>query len=156
VMGGHNNILPLETVESMDPREGIWREEPEMLYHRAYPATTSSGECIFAVGGNFGGTCYSTSEVFDARKGRWMSLPSLNIQRNGAAVALIGDSLYCVGGFDGSREVLSTCETLDLSKDILDGKWEILPELMTPRDGCAMEVIKDRAMQVEMAERMRR
>ena len=34
VMGGHNGLECLGSCDSIDPREGKWRSEPELLYHR--------------------------------------------------------------------------------------------------------------------------
>ena len=98
-----------------------------MLYHRAYPAATSAGDCIFVGGGNYGISYLDTVEMYDARKGAWRMLPSLNIKRNGASLALVGDALYAVGGFDGESECLSVTEKLDLSKPISSQPWQVNP-----------------------------
>jgi hypothetical protein len=39
VFGGNNGLECLSSVESLDPREGKWRAENSMLYHRSYPGT---------------------------------------------------------------------------------------------------------------------
>jgi hypothetical protein len=39
VFGGNNGLECLGSVESLDPREGKWRAENSMLYHRSYPGT---------------------------------------------------------------------------------------------------------------------
>ena len=40
-------------------------------------------------------------------------------------LGLAGDSLYALGGFDGSVEVLSLAEKLDMSLDLTTGSWEV-------------------------------
>jgi hypothetical protein len=59
-------LQALGTCESLDPREGRWRQEADLLYHRAYAAATSAGDCMFVGGGNFGISYLDTVEMFDA------------------------------------------------------------------------------------------
>uniref|UniRef100_A0A7S0I0X0 Kelch repeat protein n=1 Tax=Hanusia phi TaxID=3032 RepID=A0A7S0I0X0_9CRYP len=125
----------------MDPREGKWQQEPDMLYHRAYAASAFGGDCIFVAGGNFGMQFFNTVEMFDLRKPVWRMLPSLNVARNGAGLALVGDSLYAIGGFDGRSENLRVTEKLDMTKDLRTQEWEVCEETLHARDGSVVEVL---------------
>lgn len=153
VFGGHDGLSCLGTVESLDPRQGVWREEPELLYHRAYPGSCAAGDCIFVCGGSSGKQYLNTVEMFDARKPKWRGLPSMNFNRNGAATALAGDTLYTMGGFDGTTEVLSVVEALDMTESFSTATWQVLPEMRSRRDGCAVESVTDSCMQLELTKR---
>mmetsp|Transcript_62238 Transcript_62238/g.167014 ORF Transcript_62238/g.167014 Transcript_62238/m.167014 type:complete len:193 (+) Transcript_62238:593-1171(+) len=144
VLGGQSGLEPLSTVESLDPREGAWRKEPEMLYHRAYPGSTWAGDCIFVAGGCFGQTMLSTCEMFDARRSRWVTLPSMSIARNGVALSVAPelDLLVAAGGFDGRANCLRVVESLDMSKSLAKGEWGVMPEMLRVRDGPCLEFVE--------------
>ena len=66
---------------------------------------------------------------------RWRQLPHMSIERGGTAGCVLSDGRFAVfGGEDVNGVNTSSCEVLTLDGD--DERWEPLPPMREPRDGC--------------------
>jgi len=101
------------------------------------------------------GGCESSREsqflCFDVSLGSWAELPRLQTSRSGCAAAAAGSCLYVVGGWRGEARghrhrrmsvplagppagwLVASPERFDPVR----GRWEVLPDLPTPRSDCA-------------------
>ena len=151
--------LVLNTVESFDPREGVWRHEPSMqapaIYKTAchmriakrglgsHPGArcclgvAALGSRIFAIGGCDGEIVLDTVESWDVQSAEgWRSEPSLRHPRANLGACAAHGRVYAVGGWDGKQD-LPTVESLEVG----EGSWRSGPPLEIPRSNLAVATV---------------
>ncbi|WAC92120.1 serine/threonine-protein kinase [Mycobacterium sp. Aquia_213] len=130
ILGGLRNGVALQTVESYEPRTGIWEPGPALpipLHHAA--AAAYRGEVV-VLGGTTDNIANGSNKVFALRGGNWVELPPLRHARAAPAAAVVGDKLVVVGGQNGKELVAQT--------EIFDGtSWNDAADLPTPREHLA-------------------
>jgi serine/threonine protein kinase/N-acetylneuraminic acid mutarotase len=130
IIGGLQNGVPLQTVESYDPKTGAWETGPPLpipLHHAA--AATFRGEVV-VLGGATENLADGSNRVFALRGGNWVELPNLSHPRAAPAAAVVGDKLVAVGGQNAKQLVPQT--------EVFDGSsWKDAADLPTPREHLA-------------------
>lgn len=130
IMGGLQNGVALQTVESYEPRTGAWETGPPLpipLHHAA--AATYRGEVV-VLGGASDNIADGSNRVFALRGGNWVELPALTHARAAPAAAVAGDKLVVVGGQDAKQLVPQT--------EVFDGSsWRDAADMPTPREHLA-------------------
>ncbi|MGE2816705.1 Kelch repeat-containing protein [Mycobacterium heidelbergense] len=130
ILGGLQNGVALQTVESYDPRSGAWETGPPLpipLHHAA--AATYRGEVV-VLGGASDNLANASNKVFALRGGNWVELPSLTHARAAPAAAVVGDKLVAVGGQNAKQLVPQT--------EVFDGtSWNDAADMPTPREHLA-------------------
>ncbi|MEE2853109.1 MAG: kelch repeat-containing protein [Actinomycetota bacterium] len=130
IVGGLRDGVALQTVESYDPRTGIWQPQPALpvpLHHAA--AATYRGEVV-VLGGASGDLTQASAKVFALRAGKWVELPSLAHPRAALAAAAVGDKLVVVGG-QNAKQLVGQTEVFDGSS------WHDAANMPTPREHLA-------------------
>ncbi|OBF88006.1 protein kinase [Mycobacterium sp. 852002-51163_SCH5372311] len=131
IMGGLRNGVPLQTVESYDPKTGVWQPGPPLpipLHHAA--AATYRGEVVVLGGESEKNIGNGTNKVFALRGNNWVELPSLKHARVAPAAAVVGDKLVAVGGQSAKQLVPQT--------EVFDGSsWKDAADMPTPREHLA-------------------
>lgn len=129
ISGLYNGTI-LSTVESYDPRTGVWETGPPLpvpLHHAA--AATYRGEVI-VLGGANDNIAEASNKVFALRGNNWVELPSLTHARAAPAAAVVGDKLIVVGGQNAKQLVPQT--------EVFDGSsWKDAANMPTPREHLA-------------------
>ncbi len=130
VISGLHNGTVLTTVESYDPRSGVWETGPPLpvpLHHAT--AATYRGEVV-VLGGASDNLADASNKVFSLRGNNWVELPSLTHARAAAAAAVVGDKLVVVGGQNAKQLVPQT--------EVFDGNsWKDAANMPTPREHLA-------------------
>jgi N-acetylneuraminic acid mutarotase len=130
LMGGLYNGAILDTVESYDPRTGVWETGPPLpvgLHHAA--AATYRGEVV-VLGGATDNIANASNRVFALRGNNWVELPPLTHPRAAPAAAVVGDKLVVVGGQNAKQVVPQT--------EVFDGNsWKDAADMPTPREHLA-------------------
>ncbi len=130
IVGGLRDGVALQTVESYDPRTGVWQPQPPLpmpLHHAA--AATYRGEVV-VLGGTSGDLAQASAKVFALRGGKWVELPNLTHARAALAAAVVGDKLVVVGGQNAKQLVPET--------EVFDGSsWHDAANMPTPREHLA-------------------
>lgn len=130
IIGGLQNGVALQTVESYDPHSGAWETGPPLpipLHHAA--AATYRGEVV-VLGGASDNLANASNKVFALRGGNWVELPSLTHARAAPAAAVVGDKLVAVGGQNAKQLVPQT--------EVFDGtSWNDAADMPTPREHLA-------------------
>ncbi|BBY24261.1 hypothetical protein MSTO_44660 [Mycobacterium stomatepiae] len=130
IMGGLQNGVALQTVESFNPKTGAWEAGPPLpvpLHHAA--AATYRGEVVI-LGGASDNIADGSNKVFALRGGNWVELPSLTHARAAPAAAVVGDKLVAVGGQNAKQLVPQT--------EVFDGSsWKEAADMPTPREHLA-------------------
>lgn len=130
VISGLYNGGVLSTVESYDPRSGVWETGPPLpvgLHHAA--AATYRNEVV-VLGGATDNIAEASNKVFALRGGSWVELPSLTHARAAPAAAVVGDKLVVVGG-QNAKQVVPQTEVFDGSS------WKDAANMPTPREHLA-------------------
>eukprot|EP00293_Proteomonas_sulcata_P020110 CAMPEP_0184314440 /NCGR_PEP_ID=MMETSP1049-20130417/74150_1 /TAXON_ID=77928 /ORGANISM="Proteomonas sulcata, Strain CCMP704" /LENGTH=125 /DNA_ID=CAMNT_0026632353 /DNA_START=9 /DNA_END=383 /DNA_ORIENTATION=- len=121
-------------MESFDPREGEWRQEPSMQADPGYTRDMNQIECgteqhgarssfavailghkLYAIGGDDGHSILDSVESFDFTTGVWTTEAKLSSRRSCLAAHTVGGRLYVVGGWGEAGE-LDVVEYYDGSK----------------------------------------
>jgi N-acetylneuraminic acid mutarotase len=127
-MLGHDETL--QTVESYDPKTGMWQPQPSLpipLHHAT--AATYRGEVV-VIGGASENLAEASNKVFALRDGAWVELPALQHARAAAAAAVVGDKLVVVGGQNDKQLVAQT--------EVFDGQsWTQAADMPSPREHLA-------------------
>ncbi len=130
VISGLYNGTVLTTVESYDPRSGVWETGPPLpigLHHAT--AATYRNEVV-VLGGASDNIADASNKVFALRGGSWVELPSLTHARAAPAAAVVGDKLVVVGGQNAKQLVTQT--------EVFDGtSWKDAAKMPTPREHLA-------------------
>ncbi|ORA14026.1 serine/threonine-protein kinase [Mycobacterium asiaticum] len=130
VISGLLNGTVLNTVESYDPRTGVWETGPPLpvaLHHAA--AATYRGEVV-VLGGATDNIADASNRVFALRGNNWVELPPLGHPRAAPAAAVVGDKLVVVGGQNAKQVVPQT--------EVFDGtSWRDSADMPTPREHLA-------------------
>jgi hypothetical protein len=149
----------LNTVESYDPREGVWRFEPSMQAVAAYRTSNhrriiarglqqapgarccfgaaALGDRIFAIGGCDGEIVLDTVESWDVRStSGWRLEPPLRRARANLAACAVHARVYAIGGWDGSQD-LHSVESFALGEP----RWRPEADLEIPRSNLAAAVL---------------
>ncbi|OBK19819.1 serine/threonine-protein kinase [Mycobacterium asiaticum] len=130
MISGLLNGTVLNTVESYDPRSGVWETGPPLpvaLHHAT--AATYRGEVV-VLGGATDNIADASKKVFALRGNNWVELPPLTHPRAGAAAAVVGDKLVVVGGQNAKQVVPQT--------EVFDGtSWNDSANMPTPREHLA-------------------
>jgi len=130
ILGGLRNGVPLQTVESYEPRTGVWQTGPPLpipLHHAA--AATYRGEVV-VLGGATDQLANASDRVFALRGGNWVELPKLTHARAAPAAAVVGDKLIAFGGQNNKQLVPQT--------EVFDGNsWTDVADMPTPREHLA-------------------
>ncbi|OBH75637.1 protein kinase [Mycobacterium mantenii] len=130
IVGGLRDGVALQTVESFDPRTGVWQTQPALpipLHHAA--AATYRGEVV-VLGGASSDLTQASNKVFALRGGKWVELPGLTHARAALAAAVAGDKLVVVGGQNAKQLVPQT--------EVFDGNsWHDAANMPTPREHLA-------------------
>jgi serine/threonine-protein kinase PknK len=131
IMGGLRKGVPLNTVESFDPRTGAWETGPPLpipLHHAA--AATYRGEVIILGGETESAIKEGSTKVLALRGGNWVELPALTHARAAPAAVVVGDKLIVFGGQSGHKLVPQT--------EVFDGSsWKDAADMPTPREHLA-------------------
>lgn len=88
-------------VESYDPRQGRWVEEP--AYALPWPAAGLAA-CVlngrlYIFGGYGGETITDRAAVYDPARRAWRDLPPMPAPRAAMAAVPVGDTIYLIGGW---------------------------------------------------------
>lgn len=130
VISGLYNGAVLATVESYDPRSGVWETGPPLpvpLHHAA--AATYRNEVV-VLGGTTDNLAEASNKVFALRGSSWVELPALTHARAAPAAAVVGDKLVVVGGQNAKKLVPQT--------EVFDGNsWTDAANMPTPREHLA-------------------
>ena len=153
---GHGVV---NTVESWDPREGVWRKEPSLRAVANYSSPrrqiivrrglqgapgaraafglTAVQDCLFAIGGCDGEVVLDTVESWDVRgTSEWRLEPPLKVARANLGACSVGERVYAVGGWDTARD-LPVVESFSLGARA----WREETELSIPRSNLALAVL---------------
>lgn len=98
---------------------------------------------FYAVGGRAGGHLFNVLEAYDPLSASWTTRQPMPTARGGLAVAALGGHLFTFGGEGNPQNPLGTfpqTETYDPSTN----RWEMLPDMPTPRHGTAAAAYGDR------------
>ena len=90
-VGGFDDSSPLDSVESYDPRSGVWARLCQLTNARGGVGVASLGGWVFAVGGHDGRNYLSSVEVYDMYRQSWESISPMATQRAGAGVGGLSD-----------------------------------------------------------------
>jgi len=131
IMGGLRNGVPLQTVESYDPKAGAWQPGPPLpvpLHHAA--AATYRGEVVVVGGETEKNIANGSNKMFALRGNNWVELPSLKHARAAPSAAVVGDKIVVVGGQSAKQLVPQT--------EVFDGSsWKDAADMPTPREHLA-------------------
>jgi serine/threonine-protein kinase PknK len=131
IMGGLRDGVPLQTVESYDPKTGAWETGPPLpipLHHAA--AATYRGQVVVVGGESEKNIANGSNRVFALRGGNWVDLPSLTHARAAPSAAVVGDKLVVVGG-QSAKQLVKPTEVFDGSS------WKDAADLPTAREHLA-------------------
>lgn len=123
----------LATSLFFDPAEREWTEGPAMAVRREHFAMATARGEVYAVAGRIGGigNNHDTVEVLREGSDVWAPAPSLEHSRGGIGAASI-EGVLCVAGGEEPDGTIAPVECL------VDGAWEVVAELATPRHGLAV------------------
>ncbi len=129
----------LATSLVFDPAERVWEDGPQMAVRREHFAMTTADGDIYAIAGRIGGigNNHDTVEVLREGSDEWERAPSLQHPRSGIGAASI-EGVPCVAGGEEPEGTIAPVECL------VDGSWEAVAELATPRHGLAVAVFVGR------------
>ena len=106
VGGQVDSNTTLDSLESYDPREGLWKKHAAtMTRARKYASVAHLNNGLFVVGGNDGTHYLKCCERYDLRADKWEEMASLPHSFGANGLAVWDNCLYTVGGFD-SRQCL--------------------------------------------------
>ena len=88
-------------------QSGTWTAKPSMPGVRAYFASCTAGNKLYAFGG-YDGAHLSTVVAYDTATGTWSSKAPMPVARTSAAAAEAGGKIYVLGGFTNSGTTLTT------------------------------------------------
>jgi serine/threonine-protein kinase PknK len=131
IIGGLRNGVPLQTVESYDPKTGAWETGPPLpvpLHHAA--AATYRGEVVVVGGETEKNIAGGSNKVFALRSGNWVELPNLKHARAAPGAAVVGDKLVAFGG-QSAKQLVKPTEVFDGSS------WKDAADMLTPREHLA-------------------
>lgn len=137
-VGGSDGHNALDSVECLDLSTGVaaWRTVVTLgLPLHALCAVPYHGDLV-SLGGESRGLVRSAALQHTINAGQWRPLGNGEMQtpRRGAAAAVAnGSDIYVCGGHNGNQ-ALATIERWTPSQQ----GWLYLPELSTPRSGCAL------------------
>ncbi len=123
----------LATSLVFDPAERAWEDGPQMTVRREHFAMTAADGDIYAIAGRIGGigNNHDTVEVLREGSDEWERAPSLQHPRGGIGAASI-EGVPCVAGGEEPEGTIAPVECL------VDGSWEVVDEMATPRHGLAV------------------
>jgi serine/threonine-protein kinase PknK len=130
IMGGLQNGITLQTVESYDPRTGAWETGPPLPIPLHHAAAATYRDEVVVLGGATDNIADASDKVFALRGGGWVELPSLTHARAAPAAAVAGDKLVVVGG-QNDKQVVPQTEVFD------GGSWKDAADMPTPREHLA-------------------
>jgi serine/threonine-protein kinase PknK len=130
IMGGLQNGVALQTVESYDPRTGAWQTGPPLPIPLHHAAAATYRDEVVVLGGATDNIADASDKVFALRGGSWVELPSLTHARAAPAAAVAGDKLVVVGG-QNDKQVVPQTEVFDGSS------WKDAADMPTPREHLA-------------------
>lgn len=116
-----------------------WEAGPQMVVQREHFAMTTAGGDVYAIAGRIGGigNNHDTVEVLRGGTGEWDGAPSLQHSRGGIGAASV-EGVPCVAGGEEPGGTIAPVECL------VDGAWEVIGELATPRHGLAVAAFAGR------------
>ena len=119
VVGGHDGVDYLKSVEMYEVSARQWRALPDMSVARYDCCAACIDGNVYVMGGKrgWGGGCnLKSAEMYDASTGQWRALPDMSVARNGCAVVCIEGNVYVMGGYEGhSHSQLRSVEMYDAS-----------------------------------------
>ena len=121
-----------------DTATDTWQTLPDMPTGRQHLAAAAVGGHFYAVGGRSmlgaGEGNVAALEVFDPGSGSWTSLADMPSERSGLAAAAAGRFVLAFGGEGNEASSDGTFPDVD-AYDTLEGVWQSLSPLPTPRHG---------------------
>ncbi|KAL1290176.1 hypothetical protein HN51_058584 [Arachis hypogaea] len=138
VIGGLQDNLWCDTVESYNLVENQWFTRPSVHQKKGSLAGISLNDKIFAIGGGNGVQCFSEVESFDPNVGKWIPTRSMMMKRFTPAAAEINGVIYVVGGFDGDN-YLRSVERYDPRGN----SWARLQNMSTMRGCHSLSVLNE-------------
>ncbi|XP_006645530.1 uncharacterized protein LOC102701776 isoform X2 [Oryza brachyantha] len=130
LMGGHNGINWLPSLDSYCPATDILETLMPMSSARAYAAVATLKGHVFSFGGWNGkhSLWYNSVECYNRRANKWIALPCLNHEKGHLAGATLNDKIFAIGGGDGSQS-FSEVEMFEPAT----GKWIYGLSMQQPR-----------------------
>ncbi|XP_056147169.1 kelch-like protein 20 [Lampris incognitus] len=102
VIGGHDGVMALSSVERYSPLEGTWSVCPSMKSPRENAGCTVYLGRIYMAGGKDElGLQLCTVEKFDPDTMRWGPVKRMKCKRNHVSLAVFNGALLAIGGCDG-------------------------------------------------------
>ncbi|KAL5228403.1 hypothetical protein ABZP36_016668 [Zizania latifolia] len=129
LIGGHNSITWLSSLDSYCPALDILEPLRPMSSARAYAAVATLKDHVFVFGGGNGSNSFcNTVECYNRGGNNWMALPCLNHEKGSLAGATLNDKIFAIGGGDESQS-FSEVEMFDPAV----GKWLYSLSMQQPR-----------------------
>eukprot|EP00747_Dinoflagellata_sp_TGD_P169116 gnl/TRDRNA2_/TRDRNA2_197227_c0_seq1.p1 gnl/TRDRNA2_/TRDRNA2_197227_c0~~gnl/TRDRNA2_/TRDRNA2_197227_c0_seq1.p1 ORF type:complete len:429 (+),score=66.61 gnl/TRDRNA2_/TRDRNA2_197227_c0_seq1:118-1404(+) len=142
VVGGDDSDFDaVASASCFDPAVGSWDSLPSMPTPRFGCAVAAAAGALYVVGGYGPWHRLAAVERFDCMRRRWERLPPLPTPRFECAAAALGGCVYVVGGCGDSADGMADARSSANERfDPNTGRWEQLPQMPTPRSGCAAAV----------------
>lgn len=111
--GGFDGKHRLDTIESFDPREGIWEKEKSKLLQPLLKfGCVANNNTVYIMGG-YNDVVHNTTQFFDIRNIIPERFEDMNLARKDFDCCLVEGKIVVVGG-NGSDESKKTAECFDL------------------------------------------
>jgi N-acetylneuraminic acid mutarotase len=126
----------LTSMEIYDIKSDTWTSGPSMSFGRNHVAGAVANGDFFVFGGRPPlDPGLTVAERYDPESGTWSTLPPMNVPRSGIAAATVDRGIVVFGGENGAPPpATGTVPQVELY-DPVTNRWELLPDMRTPRHG---------------------
>jgi hypothetical protein len=104
VFGGHNGNTTLNTMESFDEKEAVWKAMCNLIVEREIFSHCVVKDRYIYVFGGFNDTHLDTIEKYDTQSNKWrlLNVKMKKSLQNSTAVTLNEEQIVLIGGYNGS------------------------------------------------------
>jgi Kelch motif len=135
VGGAEDGNSALRRLEVYHVGKRRWRTRAPMPTGRNHLTAVWALGSLWAIGGRDDSGNFGTVERWRPAENAWQSMPDLNVPRGGVAAAVAADSIIVFGGEELQPGGTTIAEVERLPFDDLDGPWQLLDSMPTPRHG---------------------
>lgn len=137
--GGFRGGVSVNDFSVYDPAADHWTELIRMPTPRDHLGAAAVGGIFYAVGGRAGSIAnvFDVVEAYEPATGLWRTnLAPMPTARGGLAVAALRRRIYAIGGEGNRFDPLGVFRETE-AYDVDLNRWEMLPDMLTPRHGMA-------------------